>query len=690
MPEQSLPTGAVFLSYASEDAEAAARICEALRTAGVEVWFDRSELRGGDAWDSQIKKQIHDCALFVPLISAHTNARSEGYFRGEWHLATRRLHNMAEDATFLVPVVVDETREADARVPEEFFRAQWTWLPGGEVPPAFAQRVRQLLGLDPAPISTAKAVAAVAIERSARSPGSVQPRGLPLVRRFGIPLIVLLMVLGGGAFWYFQGASDAPAAKQAPATAMSVVPVAPDDKSIAVLPFADMSAEKNQEYMSDGIAEELINLLAQVPDLKVIARTSSFAFKDENVEIADIAKKLNVAHVLEGSVRKSGDKLRVTAQLIRAADSTHLWAQTYDRQMTDVFAVQDEIAAAVVSELKIKLLTATPKTKTTDPKAYALFLQASEAPQHDLSSFEQAISLYKRVLAIDPTYAPAWDGLANVYYLQMDFGVTTTAQTLPLARDAFNQALTIDPGYAPAYARAALIEGAIEGHLAAAARHLEQGLAHDPRNLDLIGAAVKISRRMGRLDQSLALAEYAASRDPVSVASHEDLGWEYVLAGRFDEAAAEFRTALTLNPDAAILHESLGEVLLHKGDPRAALAEMQQEPFEEQRLGGLSMAYHALGQKAESDSALDDLIRKGEQTMPYYISYVLAFRGETNRAFQWLEKAIEYRDPYVSWAGIDPNLKVLHKDPRWLPLLRRLGQAPDQLAAINFNVAVPK
>ena len=148
MPDQSQATGAVFLSYASQDADAAARICEALRAAGIEVWFDRSELRGGDAWDSQIKKQIHDCALFVPLISAHTNARSEGYFRREWNLATRRLANIAHDAAFLVPVVVDESREADARVPEEFLRAQWTWLPGGETPPAFASRVRQLLDGD--------------------------------------------------------------------------------------------------------------------------------------------------------------------------------------------------------------------------------------------------------------------------------------------------------------------------------------------------------------------------------------------------------------------------------------------------------------------------------------------------------------------------------------------------------------
>ena len=223
----------------------------------------------GDAWDSQIKKQIHDCVLFVPLISAHTNARLEGYFRREWNLATRRQLDMAHDAHFLLPVVIDQTREADARVPEEFLRTQWTWLPGGVTPPAFASRVRQLLGMDLAPLLSAKATATGVVEPSTRSAGSVRRSDTSLMRRFALPLIALLMVLGGGAFWYFQGASDAPSAKPAPATAMSVVPVAPDHKSIAVLPFVDMSAEKNQEYMSDGIAEELLNLLAQVPDLKL-------------------------------------------------------------------------------------------------------------------------------------------------------------------------------------------------------------------------------------------------------------------------------------------------------------------------------------------------------------------------------------------------------------------------------------
>jgi len=693
MAEQPHPNGAVFLSYASQDAEAATRICEALRAVGVEVWLDKSELRGGDAWDAQIKKHIHDCALFIPLISAHTNARSEGYFRREWKQATRRLQDIADDVAFLVPVVIDETPEADARVPEEFLNAHWTRLPGGETPPAFAQRVRQLLGAESAPEHHAQSAATEVHARSARQEHSARPfafRGKHRVRSVSLTIVALMLILGGGAIWYYQGASDVPAAREAsPATAV-IASAAPNDKSIAVLPFVNMSSDKEQEYFSDGLSEELLNLLAQVPELRVIARTSSFSFKGKQVDITEIARRLNVAHVLEGSVRKSGDTLRVTVQLVRAADSSHLWSHTYDRQMTDVFKVQDEIAAAVVSELRVKLLTAAPKAKTTDPKAYALYLRAPRPNTYGLEAIEPAISLYKQVLAIDPSYAPAWDGLAEAYYSQMDGGLTTTAQTLPLARDAINQALKTDPQYAPAYARAAVIEGAAAGHLAAAARYLEQGLALDPYNLDLIDAAVKITRRIGRLDQSLALAEYAAGRDPVSVTAHESLGWAYVLNGRLDEAVAAFRTALSLEPDADNLHESLGEVLLMKGDARAALTEMQQEPFELQRLGGLSLAYHALGQKAKSDSALEDLIRNGEKTIPYYISNVMAFRGETNRTFEWLEKAIEYRDPYVSWTAIDPKFKVLHKDPRWLPLLRRIGQAPEQLAAIKLNISVPK
>jgi len=232
--------------------------------------------------------------------------------------------------------------------------------------------------------------------------------------------------------------------------------------------------------------------------------------------------------------------------------------------------------------------------------------------------------------------------------------------------------------------------GAVGHCLRRGAWGLLQGLALDPVNLDLIGSAVKITRRLGRLDQSLTLAEYATVRDPVSVEGRENLANAYFLAGRLDEAIKEFHTALTLSPQSDVLREELGEALLFKGDAKAALIEFLQEPIEVFRLGGLSMAYHALGRKEESDAALDELINKGESTMPYSIAYILAFRGEVDRAFEWLEKAVKYRDTSLGLIAAHQMLHALHSDPRWLPLLRRLGMAAEQLAAIKFDVKLPE
>jgi len=235
-----------------------------------------------------------------------------------------------------------------------------------------------------------------------------------------------------------------------------------------------------------------------------------------------------------------------------------------------------------------------------------------------------------------------------------------------------------------------LIEGDFDWDLAAAARHLEQGLTLDPANVVLIDFAVRIARRLGRLDQSIALAEYLVARDPINTNGYHGLFLGYLLAGRLDEAIAALRTVLKLSPGSAASHQQLGEVLLLKGDIKAALAEIQQEPEEGWRLAGLSMVYHALGRRAESDTALKELIGKYEQTMSYNLAYVLAYRGEPDRAFEWLEKAVKYRDTALGAMPFDPMLESVHSDPRWLPLLRRLGKTPEQLDAIKFNVTVPR
>ena len=404
--------GAVFVSYASQDAEAAQRICSALRDGGIEVWFDKSELRGGDAWDQKIRRQIRDCALFLPVISSYSQARSEGYFRLEWRLADQRTHLMGRGRSFLVPVCVDDTSEAQADAPDSFEAVQWTRLPGGATPLAFVERIRELLAPEPhvaAPAGQPQAGSAPAV---ASRPATRQPAASRWLRP--VPLLVvaaLILALG------YLGVDRFLASKRA-AVARSAATAA--EKSIAVLPFVDLSQSKDQEYLSDGISEELLNLLGKVSQLRVVARTSSFSFKGKNIDVAEIARKLNVTNVLEGSVRKAGDTVRITVQLIRADDSSQLWSENYDRSLNDIFKVQDEIAATVVAKLRITLLGAAPTTRAIDPKAYQLILQAKYLTDlRKPESRAQALALLLQALAITPDEAPAWDILARVYTNQL-------------------------------------------------------------------------------------------------------------------------------------------------------------------------------------------------------------------------------------------------------------------------------
>jgi tetratricopeptide (TPR) repeat protein len=407
------------------------------------------------------------------------------------------------------------------------------------------------------------------------------------------------------------------------------------------------------------------------------------------VDIAEIARKLNVANVLEGSVRKSGDTLRITAQLVRASDSSHLWSQTYDRQMTDVFKVQDEIAATVVSELKIKLLGPAPKVSTTDPKAYTLFLQAREiGRQFTRAGFEQSNDLYQQSLALDPDYAAAWEGLASNYCDQAFSGLRPIDEAIRFARRD-EQSTHARPDL-----RARPLPHELDRFLlrlgpVKAAHHLEDALALEPANPDVLAEAGYLARRLGRLDQAIAIGEYQVTLDPINPYGHEVMAYTYRFAGRLDDAIAALRTLLSLSSNYLAGHEGIGELLLQKGDPEGALAEMQQEVLDGMRLVGLSMAHHALGQKAESDAALKELIEKHGRGYSFNIAYVFAFRGEADRSFEWLDKAAEYHDLYLSAVAVHPMFTNIHSDPRWLSFLRKHGMAPEQLAAIKFDVKVP-
>jgi len=486
-------------------------------------------------------------------------------------------------------------------------------------------------------------------------------------------------------------ASVAPSAPASPAAAQPATEPAPAQASIAVLPFVNMSDEKSNEFFSDGISEELLNLLAKIPQLQVTARTSSFAFKGKEIGITEVARQLHVAHVLEGSVRKSGNAVRITAQLINAATDTHLWSQTYDRKLDDIFAIQDEIAADVVKQLKVTLLGAAPKARTTDPEAYALYLQAVQlGRQNTEEAFKQSDELFRKALAIDPRYAPAWADLSGTLANEAGQGLLPSKEGFAQAREAATKAVAIDPEYAPAHARLGRIAMYGDNDLAGAAQHLQRALALDPMDLDVLRNSATLLGSLSRLDEALALDEAVVRRDPVSVGALFNLGLDQRYAGRFDASIASFRTVLRLAPGRGNAHAQLGTALLLKGDAQGALAEIEQETSEAWKTFGLPMAYHALGRKADSDSAMAALIAKYEKDAPYNIAYVHAYRGEADKAFAWLDKAVEYGDPGIGEIVTESLFDKIHADPRWLSLLRKVGKAPEQLAKIEFKVALPQ
>ncbi len=463
-------------------------------------------------------------------------------------------------------------------------------------------------------------------------------------------------------------------AHQESGTAEPAAPVAL--RSIAVLPFVDMSQSKDQEYLSDGLAEELLNLLAKIPELRVAARTSAFAFKNKPEDIQSIARKLHVAHVLEGSVRKSGTRVRITAQLIRADSGYHLWSETYDRDLNDIFSLQDEIAGAVVQGLKVTLLGGTLPVRAApkNPEAYNLYLQGRfAADQHTKKSLASALDLLHQAIKLDPGYEPSWTELSFVYSDVASRGLVSMDEALAQAREAASQALKLNPNSARAHVALGLIHMNIDWDWAGADREFQQALALDPGDATVLVAGGALELALGHTARAATLFQQALTRDPLHASSYSNLGITYYAEGRLPDAEAAFRKSLELKPNGAYTHNGLGLVLLSQGHREAALTEMAHESDEGWRLEGLAIVNYALGKRAESDAALAELLATYQKDAPYRIATVYAYRGDREAAFKWLERAYTERDGDLSSIKVDPLLKSLTADPRYTALLKKLG-----------------
>jgi TolB-like protein len=643
------PQRRVFVSYASADAEIAQRACSALEAGGFPCWIAPRNVVPGTMYADGIVHAIDESTILVLILSEQ--AIASAHVGREIERAVSKRH----------PVVALRIDAAPLTPAFEYFLNQSQWIEGGGSDAAIAHLVNAV-GQHLAP-------GTVAVNRLPQPTGAPGKAATPR-RVWGIASVIVVMALSA-AYLFVNKAwlhgHDASAGR----TAETVI-----DKSIAVLPFTDMSEKKDQEYFADGMAEEIIDLLVKIPGLKVISRTSSFQFKGKTGDLRTIASQLGVAYVLEGSVRKSGDRLRVTAQLINSRDGTHLWSQAYDRDFSDVLKMQDEIAASLVRALQIEVTSGDLVSRPAlhNAEAYTSFLQGRHAfERYDQQGFEQALSDYQRALDLDPTFVAAASGLAAAHYSLGVFGITPPAIAFERARHAAERALQLDPNFAAARGLLGSIYDVYDWDWPAADRELKLALALAPHDADILMFAGRHSLAMGRWDDALKLLNASLEVDPLNPTSYLLLHYVQERRGKLGDAEVAIRRTLEISPSFASAHYFLGIVQLFRNQREAALAEMLKEKDDGARLLGSAMAYFALGRKADSDAALAQLLKTYSDHHRLGIAEVYAFRGESEEAFKWLDRAYAQKDFVLYRIKGEPLLENLADDPRYKAFLKKMN-----------------
>jgi TolB-like protein/Tfp pilus assembly protein PilF len=499
-------------------------------------------------------------------------------------------------------------------------------------------------------------------------------------RKLDYTIIGMLVLVAGYFIWesrFSERLNEQTATDVAQSAAEPAEPVADansSDNSIAVLPFADMSQDKDQEYFTDGLSEELLNLLAKIPELRVAARTSSFQFKDQTGDIADIAKQLKVENILEGSVRKAGNRVRITAQLIKAENGYHLWSETWDRTLDDVFAIQDEISAAVVDALKITLLGEAPKVTETNPEAYALYLRGKFLfNQRTPEAWLKAEEAFEKSIEIDPSYAAAWAGLSEVQNFRAGFGQTDLDAGMKSALQSVGKALELDPQLGLGWANLAVLHSIYEWDYDAAGDAIRKALELEPNNATVLYKAGDQAKFVGRFDEAEDFYRKAIGLDPVNTFLYNAIQGTLVVANRLDEAEEYARDLINLNFQSSASHANLSYIMMVRGQLEEALAEIELETDDIWRDYGLVHVHHAMGNHQEADRILARFITANQEAWAFQVADLYAFRGESDLAFDWLERALQQRDPGFSWILSDIDLRSLHDDPRWEPLLEQVG-----------------
>ncbi len=604
----------VFISYASQDTAVADVIVAALERHGLTCWVAPRNVMPGEVYADAIVRALNEARTLVLVLTV--NSATSPHVLREVERASAKRHS-------IIPFRIDSASLPPAL---EYFLSASHWL-----------------------------------DASASGVDAAMPKLVEAVKRLVAhvaPSIDALNTADSGS----------------PRPAQDASPAIGKGKSIAVLPFADMSEKKDQEYLAEGVAEEIRDLLAKIPAIKVIGRTSSSQFKGKNEDLRAVGAKLSVAYVLEGSLRKAANRVRVAAQLINVKDGIRYWSETYDQDMGDVLKMQDEIAAAVVRALQITVGVGALRSRRSlpNPEAYNLYLRGRYAyDRFDKEGSEEAASYYQHALELDPTFADAAVALALTYAVQARHGFVSPGVGFEQARRAAESALKLDPTAGRAHAVLGMVHAMYDWDWSAADREFKTALNLNPHDPLVIDSAGPLPLALGQYATASRMFKERLARDPLQAPAYVYLSWAQIRLGQVAEAEASMRKVLEIKPGYVGASYFLGIVLLARGDPDAALAAMGRDNSGFQTVG-LPVVYWALGRKAEADAALRKLIAEHADRYAFYIAGAYAYRADRDEAFKWLERAYAQRDPCLVWIKGDPLLANVEADSRYKAFLRKM------------------
>jgi TolB-like protein len=655
----------VFISYASQDAGIANAVVQVLESDSLRCWIAPRDVVPGALYADEIIHAISDAKLLVLVLSG--SAASSPHVGREVERAASKRR----------PIITLRIDSAPLTTALEYFLSESQWIELGSDGSEFAcKRVLDAVRRQLTLASSSAPHGAPAVPEVGGSDGRRTSRFI----RWVTAAVAALLILALAFTWYAKdrgGLSPhgAVTAATSPAASMADSPASPVivEQSVAVLPFIDMSEKKDQEYFSDGLSTELIGLLTKIPELRVPARTSSFYYKGRQATLAEIARELRVANVLEGSVRKSGNMVRVTAELIRVGTGYHVWSETYDRRLNDIFQVQDEIAAAVVRELRLKLAQGdAPRSASTENhEAYALYLQGKTLYQRNTAADNEAsVEYLRRATELDPGFAPAWAAYARARVSRSTiYGRGNSHEAFVETAAAIDRALKLDPKNADAHAGRGVVLY-FHREWQAAADELNIALALEPNNVDTARVTAWFYVILDQNDEAMRYANRAIDRDPLGARNYITLGAAANGANRLSDAEAAYRKALELSPLAEQVHADLALVLLRGGNPAAALSELEKEPDDVYRQLIRPIVLDALGRRDEADKQLAIAEMRFGDDNPFSIAVIYASRGEADKALAWVDRSIK------SGGGTslksNPYIKRLQADPRYVRLLREM------------------